>query len=185
MSDFGSGQYAGYSPPPPPRPASKSPWLYISLGCGMMILLLFGGCVAVGVVFTNKMKASMKTPLNATEINATLGDTPRYPNATLNIPMSKAMRVPMGMFNVMFGSASGGGAVFATSDSFPTVKVWYDGKLQAGGYTPTKSQGKLFMFHKEAEMIGLQDVPSSKNGHPGTSFLLMRFHNAKRLMDGR
>ena len=88
MSMNGSGQFASYTPPTPslepPGRRPKSPWLYVSLGCGFLVLLAFGGCVGAGVMLSNKVNQEMKLPVTEAQVTHDLGDMPRYPGAKLD-----------------------------------------------------------------------------------------------------
>jgi hypothetical protein len=178
MSDIGPAEYAAYtSPPPPARP--RSPWLYVGLGCGLTLLLLFGGCIAVVSLGVSRLKAEQRRPIDPTEISRSLGNTPRYPGAQVDLVASRTVRIFVPLYKAVFTADSGGGGAFRTADPFLKVLTFYDGQLQHAGFTPGNNQGTLYFFHRADEVIGLQHM-AEKRADGSTLFLLVRFDGAKR-----
>lgn len=182
MSMNGPGQYASYTPPTPslepPGRKPKSPWLYVSLGCGFLILLAFGGCVGAGVMFSNRMKQEMSQPVTEAQATRDIGDTPRYPGAKLDTQTTHAARLAMTLMKTLVGAkGESGGAGFTTPDSFLKVLTWYDEKLRALGYKPGKEQSNGYTYQKGTEVLMLQSTRTAKTD-TGTQFMILHFQNA-------
>ncbi len=183
MSVNGPGQYGGYTPPPPsmdgmPR-KSRSPWVYVGLGCGGLAVLSFAGCVAAGIVIANKAKQEMSRPISEASIKQGLGSVPVYPNAQLDVNTTHGVNIAMPMLRKEFSAQDDGTTgVFRTEDSMDKVMSWYEKKLSAIGFKEISTASQLTCFQKGTELVGLQETASAKS-EKGTAFTLFDFKNAK------
>jgi hypothetical protein len=177
MSQYDTGKFADYTPPPPPPRSAKSPWLWVGLGCGGLLLLGFGGCAAFVATIGTKMKAEMAKPYDPAATQAAMGDTPVYPGSTQDEMTTKALRVMEPMMKLKFSSATIAGVAYNTSDDFTKVAAWYSEKLQKAGYTPKKEDANLDEYQKGEEIITLQDSKNKVSGR--TTFMIMRLHGVK------
>ena len=172
MSANGPGQFGGYTPPPPPPSSKKSPWLYVGLGCGALILLSFGGCVLAGVALKN----TLTKPVDLAAAKASMGDTPVYPGSKLDETFTRAGGfVGMAMKAAVHAETS---AVAGYSSPDPISKVfpYFESQLKKEGYTqvPSKSE-QIEMFQKSDDLISVQQSgATSKSGN--AVFWVMRFH---------
>lgn len=182
--DSGAGQAAPYTPPPPPPPAkTRSPWLYVGLGCGLLAVLVMGGCVAAAMFAGRQITEDMKKPINRQETMAALADTPIYPGATFNETGSKAGRASLGLMKRVIPADSTAIAAFVTKDNRETVQGWYDKKMPALGYQPVTGGGANFagngqrQYKKDKNMVIVQVQNAKKT--EGSTIMLMRFNNIR------
>lgn len=138
MSLDDTRQTAPYVPPPPPPRQGRSPWLWVGLGCGLLVLLTFGGCVAATLLVGNRMQEEMrraeKEPLTEQQVRAALRPVPIYPGAKVDIPETKMLRVvtkTVGGFTraLTRGKMTMEMAVFRAPAPPDKVIGWYDTKF--------------------------------------------------------
>lgn len=186
---FGN-QNAPYIPPPPP-PSRKSPWLSVGLGCGLLILLSFGGCVILGMNMGKQIAADMQKPLDKQAVLAGMGDIPKYPGAQLSEMMTKAQR---SVFNNPLMSAAMKGnkpevAAFETKDDTTKVAAWYDKAMDKAGYEPSTSttlpnmgngatEQKQYRKGADGAVIQVQRNTKSTSEYP-TLIVIVRMPNMK------
>ncbi len=187
-SPFGN-QNAPYVPPPPP-PSRKSPWLFVGLGCGLLMLLSFGGCILFVGNLGKNIAADMQKPLDKKAVMASMGDVPMYPDAPLSEMMTKAQR---SVFNnpLMKGAMKGNTmevAAFETKDSAEKVGEWYDKAMDKAGYEPMKStkmpnmgngSAEQKQYRKGADAVLIQAQPSKGSSSAATTIVIVRMPNFK------
>ncbi len=134
----GGGQQPGMYVPPPPAARGRSPWLYVGLGCGLLVLLSFVGCLVAGKKIADGFSASAKQPFDAPKAVAALKTEgiPVYPGATVNEEMSKALRATFSVFEGFPGMSSMkfNSVAFTSPGTDEEIADWYDKKLPAAGW---------------------------------------------------
>ena len=116
-----------------------SPWAWAGIGCGSLILVGLGGCVAVGLL----VKRAVDTPVDPVKNLAAIrsANVPIYPGATLNPALS---RINGKAFSTISLISGGSAKVAAVSLDAPApaldVRRWYGEKLPALGYKEEESQ---------------------------------------------
>jgi hypothetical protein len=155
----------------------RSPWMWVGLGCGVTILLTFGGCVALLGFFGNRAVQEISKPLDQKELLAKLGDAPIYQPSTFNEVMTKGARFGSSLFpGEMFSAAA-----FDTSDQPNQVIGWYQQQLTERGYQKqpgqSHSDSKItqasFQRGSESIIVQIQEATSATSPQKYT-FLLMR-----------
>ena len=189
-SPFG-GPNGAYVPPPPP-PSKKSPWLFVGLGCGLLILLSFGGCVLLLGSVGKNIAAEMKKPLDTKAVLADLGDIPKYPDAQLSENMTKAQRAVFG--NAIMKAAMKGNepkvAAFQTKDGVDKVLTWYDKAMDKAGYEPAAStkfpnmgngsaDQKQYRKGADGVVVQVQRNTADETGKNPTLIVVVRMNNMK------
>lgn len=151
MSTYdGPGQASPYVPPPPPPPArrGRSPWLWVAVGCGLLLLLGFGGCGALFYIVGQRAAETAKRPVTKEQVLGSLGKVPIYPGAQLDLKASQRLRVVSEAANV-FGNVFSGGKLQAGMAAFqapaPPEKVsqWYDEQFEGWQKADTRPQPGL------------------------------------------
>ena len=151
--------------------------MWVGLGCGVTVLLTFGGCVAFLGFVGNRAAQEMSKPLNQKEVIAKLGDTPIYQPSTFNEIMTKGARIGSSLFPGEMISA----AAFDTSDEPNQIIDWYQQQLTEQGYQKLPGQSKAnskitqASFQKGSESIIVQVQEATSATRPKKyTFLLMR-----------
>lgn len=161
------------SPSGPKKP--RSPWMWVGLGCGITVLLTFGGCVAFLGFVGNRAVQEVSKPLDQKEVLDKLGDTPIYQPSTFNEMMTKGARIGSSLFPGEMVSA----AAFDTSDEPTQVIDWYQQQLQATGYKKIQSSSTNqitqagFQKASESIIVQVQEATAATSSQKYT-FLLMR-----------
>ena len=184
------GPNGAYVPPPPP-PRKKSPWLFVGLGCGLLALLSFGGCVLLLGSMGNNIAAEMKKPLDKKAVLAGMGEIPQYPGSQLSEQMTKIQRATFSnpMMKLVTKGTTPEVAAFETKDEGTKVLEWYGKKMDGLGYEPSTSiqmpdMGKGTMDQKQyrkgtdAVIIQTQPNPSDSNANK-TVFVIIQMKNIK------
>jgi hypothetical protein len=149
--------------------------MWVGLGCGVTILLTFGGCVAFLGFVGNRAVQEVSKPLDQKEVLDKLGDTPIYQPSTFNEMMTKGARIGSSLFPGEMVSA----AAFDTSDEPTQVIDWYQSQLQASGYKKIQSNSNNQItqagFQKGSEniIVQVQEATTATSSQKYT-FLLMR-----------
>lgn len=172
---FDTGQAGAYVPPPPPARARRSPWLYVGIGCGLLFLLVVGGCVAALGIMGNRIQQEMKKPINKQEVLAALKDAPIYPNAQFHEQATKGGRAGLSLMSRFLPAESTAVAAFVTADDDDKVLSWYEKKLPTLGYQPATQGGnvnfnagaagaKQRQYKKGQDMLMVQVQPNRQRG---------------------
>jgi hypothetical protein len=161
------------SPSEPKKP--RSPWMWVGLGCGVTVLLTFGGCMAFLGFVGNRAAQEISKPLDQKEVLDKLGNIPIYQPSTFNEMMTKGVRIGSSLFPGDRFSA----AAFDTSDEPKQVIDWYQQQLQAVGYKKIQSssdnQITQASFQKGSESIVVQvQETTAATSSQKNMFLLMR-----------
>ncbi len=131
-TDEGPG---GTPHPPAPGRRGRSPWLWVGAGCGLLLLLTFGGCAALFYVVGRQAGETARQPLTRQQVLRSLGGTPIYPGAQVDLPLSKRLRTVSETANKFTGLFSGGKAktgigVFRVPAPPDKVMGWYDARFE-------------------------------------------------------
>lgn len=131
-----------YVPPPPqltPR-RGRSPWTWIGLGCGLLILLTFGGCFAAYFSVRNRMAEESKRPLTEAQVLESLRPLPVYPGARVDLEGSRALRAGSSVVGAFtLGKIRTGAGMFRAPAPPDKILAWYDAKL--AGWRRMESTG--------------------------------------------
>jgi hypothetical protein len=155
---------------------SRSPWMWVGLGCGVTALLAFGGCVAFIGVVGQKAAQEMGKPITQKEAIAKLGDVPIYQPSTFNETMTKGAQFGTSLIPGQIVSAA---VAFETKDDPERILRWYQQELTAKGYHQLPKQPTLnsnltqASFQKESDGILVQ-VQDARGGAKPYMLLLMR-----------
>lgn len=162
------------SPSGPRKP--RSPWMWVALGCGVSVLLTFGGCVAFLGYVGNRAAQEMRKPLDQKAVLAKLGDTPIYQPSTFNESATKGARIGSSLFPGEMVSA----AAFDTSSKPNDIFDWYEQQLTAQGYrrlpeqTFPGSKVTQISFQRQSENIIVQVEEASTDSQKQYTFVLIR-----------
>lgn len=149
--------------------------MWVGLGCGVTILLTFGGCVAFLGFVGNRAAQEISKPLDSKEVLDKLGDTPIYQPSTFNELMTKGARIGGSLFPGVMVSA----AAFDTSDEPKQVIDWYQEQLADAGYKKIQSSSNNqitqagFQKGSESIIVQVQEATTAPSSQKYT-FLLMR-----------
>lgn len=132
----------------PPFRRGRSPWLWVGLGCGLLLLVTFGGCAAFVYVVGKRAAEAVDRPLSKQQVIEALQKTPVYPGAQVDLPTSKQMLVVSEIANKTTGLVSGGKiktGIGAFSVPAPPDKIiaWYDTQFAGWQKTNARSQPGL------------------------------------------
>ena len=122
-----------------PGGKTRSPWMSVGIGCGVLATLGLGGCVALAVL----VKTAIDTPIDPVKNLAALQamKIPVYPGATLNPALSKANgKALSAMTTLTGGKAKVTAAALDAPASVLVVRRWYGAKLPALGFKEESSQ---------------------------------------------
>jgi hypothetical protein len=149
------------TPSPSGSGKATSPWAWVGLGCGTAALLIFGGCVALGILGQRAVKEFSK-PVNSKEAIAKLGDIPIYQPSKFNELLTKSACLSTSVIPGKMFSPVG----FDTSDPPNKVLTWYEQQLPKKVYRATSRQPILkgltqVTFRKKTESIIVQFQDSS------------------------
>ena len=146
------------------------------LGCSGLLVLTFGGCLIAGAVLFNRAKQAMSEPYNAAAAEQELGDVPRYPGATQNINLSRALRMAAGTHKTAFRADKVIEVAYNSPDGFDKVGEWYETRLKQAGYSAGKDHALYHLYVKGSDVIGIRDLILKRSGN---CFVLMRITGAK------
>jgi hypothetical protein len=163
---------------------SRSPWMWVGIGCGVTTLLAFGGCVAFLSVVGQKAAQEMGKPITKEDAIAKLGDIPIYQPSRFNETMTKGAQFGSSLIPGQIVSAA---VAFETQDNPERVIRWYQQALAAKGYHQLPKQPTFnsdltqASFQKESDGILVQ-VQDSRSSAKAYMLLLMRMRlsNAKK-----
>ena len=172
------GQAAPYYPPPPaPARRGRSPWVWVGLGCGLVSLLFIGGCLTVAFVggkrLVEQVEQSQNQPLTEQEVRRALEGTPIYPDARVDIPMSKTLRAVASVTSGITGALTGGrgkmaAGAFRAPAPPPKVIAWYDQKF--AGWQRGNAGARMIDLGRQdnenrgVEMTERRQYTNAKNG---------------------
>jgi hypothetical protein len=167
-------------PPSNPLPTrskkSRSPWMWVGIGCGVSALLAFGGCIAFVGFVGQKAAQEMGKPIGQQEAIAKLGDVPIYQPSTFNETMTKGAQFGSSLIPGQIVSAA---VAFETQDNPDRIIRWYQQELAAKGYHQLPKQPTLSdnitqaSFQKESDGILVQ-VQNASSSAKAYMLLLMR-----------
>jgi hypothetical protein len=155
---------------------SRSPWMWVGIGCGVTTLLAFGGCVAFLGVVGQKAAQEMGKPITKEDAISKLGDIPIYQPSTFSETMTKGAQFGSSLIPGQIVSAA---VAFETQDNPDQVIRWYQQELAAKGYQQLPKQPTLSSnvtqasFQKESDGILVQ-VQDSNSSAKAYMLLLMR-----------
>jgi hypothetical protein len=164
------------SPVPSGPKKTRSPWMWVGLGCGLTALLAFGGCVALMGFVGQRAAREMSKPITQTEAMAKLGDVPIYQPSAFNEIMTKGVRFGSSLFPGEMVSA----VAFDTNDSPEKIMSWYQQKLSQQGFQEMPKQPTLNRnttqanFQKGSQSILVQIQDSDRGAAQKYSLILMR-----------
>jgi hypothetical protein len=162
------------NPVPSGPKKGRSPWMWVGLGCGLTVLLAFGGCVALMGVIGQRAAQEMGKPITQKEAMAKLGDIPIYKPSTFDENMTKGVRFSSSLMPGEMMTA----AAFGTSDEPDKIIDWYQKQLSERGYQKLQSQptfnSKITQanFKKDSESILVQIHDATTGGHKYTMVLM-------------
>ena len=187
-----AGQAAPYYAPPAPPRRGLSPWAWVGIGCGLFTLLGIGGCVAFIAVVGKQVSSEMQKPINREEILASLGDTPRYPNAQFDDNGTKAGRIGLNLTKRLIPARSSVVAAFVTRDDADKILSWYDAEMKKRGFQSGASAGgtglsggpngaRQRQYRKDDDVAIVQVQRGSGAAAQGASMIiLMRFNGVQK-----
>jgi hypothetical protein len=153
----------------------RSPWMWVGLGCGLTVLLAFGGCVALMGVIGQRAAQEMGKPITQRDVMAELGDIPVYQPSTFDETMTKGVRFGSSLFPGKMVTA----VAFDTPDEPDKIIDWYQQQLSERGYQKLQSQptfnSKITQanFKKGSQSIIVQ-IQDAKAGGQKYTMVLMR-----------
>jgi hypothetical protein len=173
MSDF--------TPPPPKTGKSTSPWGWVGIGCGTALLLTFGGCVAIGLIATQRAVEEFRKPVDSKTALAKLKDVPIYKPSTFNELKTKGARLGASMVPV---GATMDAVAFDTSDPPSKVMSWYEQQFTSKGYRATPRQSIIngitqISFQNQTQAVLVQARDLSTKSRKDYSFILIRVTHLK------
>lgn len=149
--------------------------MWVGLGCGLTVLLAFGGCVALMGVIGQRAAQEIRKPLTQKETIAKLGDIPIYQPSTFNEPMTRGVRFGSSLFPGEMMTA----AAFDTSAQPDQIIDWYQQRLTKKGFQTLPQQPsfatntRVATFRKGSESIIVQ-IEDAKRGEQKHTLILMR-----------
>lgn len=119
-----------YVPPPAPARTGRSPWLWIGLGCGLLVLLTFGGCALSVFLIGKQVAREQKRPITRQGVLQSVRPIPVYPGAQVDLEQSKALRAGGSVVSLFsLGKVRTEMAAFVTPAPPEKVIAWYDSKM--------------------------------------------------------
>lgn len=125
------GMYVPPPPPPVPVQRARSPWLYVGLGCGLLTLLIVGGCIAAATLAVRRATEENKKPVTQQQVVADLKPIPIYPGSKVDLETSRALRAGASVVNVFVKTKAG---AFRVPASSAKVIAWYETKMSGDGW---------------------------------------------------
>jgi hypothetical protein len=168
MSDF--------KPSPPKTGKSTSPWIWVGIGCGTAALLTFGGCVAIGLIATQRAVEEFRKPVDSKSALAKLDDVPIYKPSTFNELKTKGARLGASIVPV---GATMDTVAFDTSDPPHKVIRWYEQQFASKGYRATPNQAVIggvtqVSFQNKTQAVVVQARDDSTKSRKDYGFILIR-----------
>jgi len=176
MSFGPAGQSGAYTPPPPADvKRGRSPWFYVGIGCGLILLLLVGSCAA----FSVKVASMMNQPFNVQQEVQKLG-VPAYPGAQVDETQSKAGRATLQIMKGAMKATQSTVVAFRTDDLSGEVFAFYDNSLNKAGFKQVRggaqARANQHMYvnakSRSMVMVQVQDSPGEKGER---TIVVMRF----------
>jgi hypothetical protein len=118
--------------------------VWVGIGCGLLALLTFGGCIAVGVFVGRQAAEEQRRPVTEQQIKEDLKQAPVYPGARVDVEASKQLRVGSSVVSRMsLGKFDVGTGVFRVPAPPDKVIDWYDAKLTGWRRVNTRERRNL------------------------------------------
>ena len=181
-----------YVPPPPPAARrGKSPWFFVGMGCLGLFL------VTIGLISYSayKVMGVLKQPITSAGVVQSLGDVPIYPNAKLDMTMTKVIQGTAAVTQMVTGKNTFSAGVFQVPVTPEAAVSWYDTEMVKRGYVANKvrqsSVGQKLQSQvqrqyssktiKEIVIVQAGLTPEEQRTDPknGTMLILMRMTNLK------
>ncbi|HEU4754613.1 MAG TPA: hypothetical protein VFU47_16000, partial [Armatimonadota bacterium] len=182
-----SYQQPGMYPPPVGSPLGPPPrrgrpwWVWALGGCAGCAVLALVASVIFGAWVVGNVQSAMKDvgPMDAASVQKRIGqDVPLYPGSHIETTTTQATAASLRIVEKVAGKQPGaifrGVAALLTSDSADKVLRFYDQKLKAEGWRPTRtrstSRGEQHAYQKGGEMVMIQ----AQEQPQGTMIIIMR-----------
>jgi hypothetical protein len=167
-----------YVPPPPPA-ARRSPWMFVGIGCGALVLI---AVIGMAVLFGNLSKTigeEMKKPFDVVQVKKSLKDMPEYPNAQFDETMSKAVRGGLSIFAKMMPAEETVAIGYKTSDTPDKVLTWFDENMPKHGYVADTSGGQANVKQNQYKKGNDRVIVQAQEQQGGTVISVIRFNGFK------